>query len=239
MIVILKRIAVFLCAILLMYIVFWSCSKGGHMDNDINKPSMQPVYKPTRQLQLNDIELGAQLTKSQVLNNWGLPDDIVGSLFDNWIYKMADGRRLWLLFSWNEPHPLLKAIICDVSGNDREILFNDMNEKKLAHENASKPSRQQVDNEPLEYITSPNMARCLRLNEIKLSAQLTRVQVLVDWGLPDAIMGSGVEYLVYELEDGRHLRLMFAPQSPQPLLKAIVTDANNKESGEKQGTFTY
>jgi hypothetical protein len=205
------------------------------MCNDVNKSSEQSIddkpeakttiRKTTLLLRPDDIEFSEQLTKDQILSDWGLPYDIVGPLFEHWIYKMKDGRLLWLLFSWNEPYPLLKAIIAHENGEGRKILFDSTNEEKLAVENASKPSRRKSDYAAITYITSPKMAcRKLRLNDIKLSAQLTRVQVLVAWGLPDEITGSGLEYLIYKLENGQKLSFLFAftQQKPRPLLRATI-----------------
>lgn len=69
------------------------------------------------------------------------------------------------------------------------------------------------------------------LDEIVLSVQLTKTQMLADWGRPDAVRGFGVEYLVYRLDDGRWLWLLFASQSPQPLLKADVYDSASDTEG--------
>ena len=99
-------------------------------------------------------------------------------------------------------------------------------------EDANKPSTQPVNNKPATNITTPNTARRLRLNEIKLSVQLTKKQVLADWGPPDAVEGFGVEYLVYKLEDGRLLWLLFASQPPQPLLKALLFTNSSDTEGK-------
>jgi hypothetical protein len=74
--------------------------------------------------------------------------------------------------------------------------------------------------------------RRLRLDEIRLSVKLTKKQVLADWGQPDAVEGFGVEYVVYKLEDGRTLWLLFASQEPQPLLKAMVFANLSKSEGK-------
>lgn len=96
-------------------------------------------------------------------------------------------------------------------------------------EEAKKPSVHPVDTTNSERSTA-NTARILRLNEIELSVKLTKNQVLTKWGPPHAIEGFGVEYLVYKLEDGRLLWLLFASQSPQPLLKALIfADSSDTE----------
>ena len=94
----------------------------------------------------------------------------------------------------------------------------------------NKPSSKAINNEPNTRLTTPNTARLLRLDEIELSVHLTKEQVVAKWGPPDAIEGSGVEYLVYKLDDGRYLGLKFASQEPHPLLTAIITDESKKES---------
>lgn len=224
---------VFLCILFLLCIALCSCSGRESICNDINKSSQQSIddkpeakttiRKTTLLLKLDDIKFSDELTKDRILSDWGLPYDIVGPLFEHWIYKMKDGRLLWLLFSWNEPYPLLKAIIAYENPEGRKILFDSTNEKKLAVENASKPSKRRADRAMATYITSPKMAcRKLRLNDIKLSAQLTRVQVLFAWGLPDEITGSGFEYLNYKLENGQKLSFLFAGEGPGPLLSAII-----------------
>jgi len=94
----------------------------------------------------------------------------------------------------------------------------------------NKLSSKSINNEPNTRITTPNTGRRLRLDEIKLSVQLTKEQVIAKWGPPDAIEGFGVEYFVYKLGDGRHLGLRFASQEPHPLLSAIITDESKRES---------
>jgi hypothetical protein len=79
--------------------------------------------------------------------------------------------------------------------------------------------------------TTAKMKPRLELHKIKFSIQLTKKQFLADWGPPDAIEGSGVQYLVYELDDGRSLWLLFASQAPQPLLKARVYDDGSDTDG--------
>lgn len=69
------------------------------------------------------------------------------------------------------------------------------------------------------------------INGLKLSAELTEEEVLANWGPPDAIVGSGFEYLVYELKDGRRLWLLFdSYYEHQPLLRVrLFVDAEDRE----------
>ena len=226
---------VFRSVILLMCIMLCSCSKGKPMDNDVNGPSMQPIdnhhakkltpNKIAGRLRIDEVEFSSQLTKEWVLSNWGLPNHIMGLLFEEWVYKIEDDRLLWLWFSWIEPYPLLKAIVTNAKGEDRKVLFEETDENKLRAEDASKPTREDVPNAPISYIKDLR-PRSLRRDEIKISAQLTRVQVLIDWGLPDAIKGSGIENLVYDFSDGSHLYLWFHGGYPDQLISACIVDAN-------------
>lgn len=95
----------------------------------------------------------------------------------------------------------------------------------------NKPSIRPENKKAVINVTDPNTTRKLQLNEIKLSVQLTKEQIFAQWGSPNAIEGSGVEYWVYNLEDERLLWLLFASQSPQPLLKAIIFLDSNDTKG--------
>lgn len=72
-------------------------------------------------------------------------------------------------------------------------------------------------------------ARPLKLGAIRPTAQLTKEQFLSEFGPPEAVEGSGVEYLVYQLDDGRRLWLLFAARNPHPLLKVIVFSREGRE----------
>ena len=66
------------------------------------------------------------------------------------------------------------------------------------------------------------------LSDIDLSVQFTKEKVLAIWGPPDAVVGSGVQYLQYKLSDGDVILLHFAQQPPHPLLMAIIPADHDK-----------
>ncbi|MBN1765431.1 MAG: hypothetical protein JW860_09265 [Sedimentisphaerales bacterium] len=72
-------------------------------------------------------------------------------------------------------------------------------------------------------VTHPNMDRRLHLDDIKLDKQLTKNHLFDEWGVPDYIIGSGTEYLVYILEDNRCLWLQFEFVEPFSLNRSFVT----------------
>lgn len=64
---------------------------------------------------------------------------------------------------------------------------------------------------------------------LKLTSQLTRQEVLKAWGEPDAVDGSGFEYLVYRLDDGNSVFFLFSLQSPPSLARAILKSGTGGE----------
>jgi hypothetical protein len=138
----LKRVAVLLCVIFITPVILWSCSKGKHICEDLNKPSTKTGenihdanltnQNKARRLRLNEIRLSTQLTKKQVLSKWGSPDSIEGFGVEYLVYKLDDGRMLWLLFASQETQPLLKAMIFTNSRDTKgKTIFDGMNETKL------------------------------------------------------------------------------------------------------------
>src|SRR5262249_41911440 len=53
--------------------------------------------------------------------------------------------------------------------------------------------------------THSGPAKYRRLSDIALTTNLTEAQVYTVWGEPDRREGSGIDYQVYQLEDGREL----------------------------------
>lgn len=109
------------------------------------------------------------------------------------------------------------------------VIFLLFMKEKPAREDMNKIPKQ-TNHKTDSNITDPNTRRSLRLSDINLSEQLTKEQVISNWGPPDAIVGSGVEYLCYTLEDGCQLGLRFASKKPHQLLDAFLTDSSKKES---------
>jgi len=72
------------------------------------------------------------------------------------------------------------------------------------------------------------------LIDIKLTPDLTFDQVIFKWGQPDSHAGSGVDYLVYQLNDGNYIWLRFTPDAPARLLGAIL---HVTSTGERKDLF--
>jgi hypothetical protein len=80
---------------------------------------------------------------------------------------------------------------------------------------------QPAENTPKSKTAASNKAH-RRLDDFKFDKNLTVGKVHAIWGPPDVEEGFGVEYLVYELEDGRQVWLLFASHEHRPLLKALI-----------------
>lgn len=207
--------------ILMMCFMVWSCSERKHMYNDKNK-SKTRGGNINHSLWFNEIKLSEQSSRKQILSDWGPPDDIIGPFFECWVYEMAEDQ-IWLSFSWDEPYLLLKAELKSVNEKKSQTLFERIDKTRLMDKN--KPSKQYVEGEPITYIFSPNIKqRRLRLGDIQLNDQLSRVNVLIAWGLPNAITGSGLEYWNYKLDNGQWLTLLFSQQEKRLLLTAAICD---------------
>jgi len=98
------------------------------------KPSDQSdLYQGgPRHLLLTDLELSTKLNKCEVLAKWGLPDEFGDGEPKELIYKLEDGRYLYLLFASQYPEPLVRAIIFDESKVKWKFLFHSWkNRRKL------------------------------------------------------------------------------------------------------------
>jgi hypothetical protein len=61
-----------------------------------------------------------------------------------------------------------------------------------------------------------------KLSDIKFTANLTYQQVVAIWGRPDTFGGSGINYFVYQLNDGEQVWMQFLPKPPYCLNAAIL-----------------
>jgi hypothetical protein len=98
------------------------------------KPSDQShLYQGTpRHLLLSDLELSTKLNKADVIAKWGPPDEFEYGEHKELIYKLDDGRYLYLWFASQYPEPLVRAIIFDESTVKSKFLFHSWkNRRKL------------------------------------------------------------------------------------------------------------
>jgi|HubBroStandDraft_5_1064220.scaffolds.fasta_scaffold158187_2 hypothetical protein len=68
----------------------------------------------------------------------------------------------------------------------------------------------------------PKIERERKIEDLKLTGDLTLDYVTNVWGQPDGKRGSGIEYFAYELSDGDELWLSFLPNPPRRLNGALV-----------------
>lgn len=93
--------------------------------------------------------------------------------------------------------------------------------------------RREVTNSVASNETT-RVTRGRRLSDIKLAADLTREQVVTMWGPPDGHRGSGLDYLMYTLEDGQELWLLFGLEPPFGLRAASLV---SPEGGHRKNLF--
>ena len=89
---------------------------------------------------------------------------------------------------------------------------------------------------PVPATTTPSPARqhSRDLGQLQLNGELRREAVEQLWGPPDAIEGSGVEHLVYTLDNGSSLGLRFDFVPPYGLILAVLT-----EPGQQTATVLF
>jgi hypothetical protein len=122
---------------------------------------------------------------------------------------------------------LFKSCI-ETFGSDR-VMLNENTTEIMRSDTANRMNDPARFSDPPIPLNTSDKTRRLRLSDIKFDATLTKKQVFAIWGPPDAVAGFGLEYQVYELEDGRKVWLLFAQQEPRPLIKAIAY-VNNKDA---------
>ena len=74
-----------------------------------------------------------------------------------------------------------------------------------------------------------------KLNDVKWNGTTTRDAILKIWGPPDRQVGSGVDYWLYELDDGRVVLLVF-DSSPQ--MRLAKADLYGPQEGQHTELFS-
>jgi hypothetical protein len=107
--------------------------------------------------------------------------------------------------------------------------------QRHAMSSSEAPSSQPVASRSTATNPTTHMSRHRTLDELRLTAELTRDQVAALWGPPDGDRGSGVQYLAYVLEDGEELWLEFLSMPPHRLHGAVLY---SPESGKHRVLFS-
>lgn len=85
-------------------------------------PSTRPSAPTTRARNLNDLKLGPELTRDQVIAVWGPPDGDRGFGMPYEAYTMAQGQEVWFVFSATPPRNLIGAALVGPDGQHK-VLF--------------------------------------------------------------------------------------------------------------------
>lgn len=162
---------------------------------------------------LTEINLTHALTRDQVATIWGKPDRIAGSGLEIPVYRLDDGRSLWLWFYG--PGEGLMAAKVFAAGSDEKGTIVFAFEKQRPTTATSATRRQRV------------------LADANLTSSLTQEQIFDMWGKPDRDAAAGREILVYGLDDGRSLWLWFGPEMDHYhyLTKAVIRSSDQDKHG--------
>lgn len=129
---------------------------------------------------IDDIRLTPETTRDEIVATWGNAVHF-GPALEMESYSLVTGEYLWLSYDLGTPRRLTRAVLVSMSAfPETTMLLNRIESTKNR-----------------------------RRGQLDFGEPITANDVYSAWGPPDSVIGSGLEYWVYQLADGEDVRLLF------------------------------